>query len=438
MIKMALACLVILCLNATAVAAKEEGTVFDDEALVLNELGVFDGKSTAYFEPALQDGLTREEGMKLLSEVFLWEVEENGVSRFSDVSGWAQPYVKVAVSRGVTNGIGGGLFGGSESVTYQQFYTWILREMGYENIYDINSSTWDGNIREEIRNLGLLFTEVGNYNQPINRDYAVGIMHGLLPLKRTPGEETIVQQIIGRNGMSSLSAETKSDFVSGKTATLSFAESFLQNGVSQVRVQDSDMLIVELAEPVDDVSKMEFAVCGQNLCVFISSRSVQTVEPGVYEVTLAKTLTSGSVYYISSIIVESTGGSTTEIGYVAKSQVLVVENDMTPDTVVYEITSREELDRFIAYSDQYLVIDFYADWCGYCVLMEPTFMDAARIMEHEAMFVKVNVDEVDVSGFGIRGIPHQSFYYNGEKAGEFIGYYSSTPASYASLVRSYR
>ncbi len=40
-----------------------------------------------------------------------------------------------------------------------------------------------------------------------------------------------------------------------------------------------------------------------------------------------------------------------------------------------------------------VIIDFYADWCGPCRMMAPTFHSLAEDYEGKAIFAKVNVDE---------------------------------------------
>ena len=62
-----------------------------------------------------------------------------------------------------------------------------------------------------------------------------------------------------------------------------------------------------------------------------------------------------------------------------------------------------------------VVIDFYADWCGPCRVMAPTFEEASNEYKGKAVLAKVNVDENKGLSreFNILGIPTLLFYKDG-------------------------
>ncbi len=74
-------------------------------------------------------------------------------------------------------------------------------------------------------------------------------------------------------------------------------------------------------------------------------------------------------------------------------------------------------------SDQQVVVDFYADWCGPCKMVAPVLEQIA--LEHtEVKIAKVNVDEEPelAERFRIRGIPYIALFKDGKLTRQVIGY----------------
>jgi len=111
-------------------------------AEVLNALGLMDGMPSASgeFNADVTGTTNREQAMKMIASALNWTVDMEAVSDFADVSGWAQPYVAVAASMGVTNGMPDGTFGAKSVVTARQLQTWIDRALGLPM-----AGSWDAN-----------------------------------------------------------------------------------------------------------------------------------------------------------------------------------------------------------------------------------------------------------------------------------------------------
>jgi len=79
--------------------------------------------------------------------------------------------------------------------------------------------------------------------------------------------------------------------------------------------------------------------------------------------------------------------------------------------------------RALEKSDQPLVVDFWAPWCGPCQGFAPTFARAAKEFEPRARFVKINTETEQQIGaqFGIRSIPTLAIFQNGQEITRLSG-----------------
>ena len=149
--KRILACILALVLAISLVpaafAATDEAT---EAAQALYEMGLFrgvgkDANGNPNFD--LDRTPSRNEAVTMLVRLLGKEQEAKDgtwVTPFTDVTGWAKPYVGYAYERGLTAGASSTTYGGDADVTVSQYLTFVLRALGYTSGTDFKwNAAWE-------------------------------------------------------------------------------------------------------------------------------------------------------------------------------------------------------------------------------------------------------------------------------------------------------
>jgi thioredoxin 1 len=81
-------------------------------------------------------------------------------------------------------------------------------------------------------------------------------------------------------------------------------------------------------------------------------------------------------------------------------------------------------DQEVLQSEQPVLVDFWAVWCGPCKAIAPIVDELATTYAGKLKVAKVNVDQngATPSRYGIRGIPALLFFKGGKVADQIVGY----------------
>lgn len=85
--------------------------------------------------------------------------------------------------------------------------------------------------------------------------------------------------------------------------------------------------------------------------------------------------------------------------------------------------TNDNFDSVVAQSNGYVLVDFWAPWCGPCRIVGPVIDELAEDYDGQITVGKVNVDECEAlaTKFQIMNIPTVALFKNGEVVDKLIG-----------------
>ncbi|AKU07060.1 MULTISPECIES: thioredoxin [Haloferax] len=84
------------------------------------------------------------------------------------------------------------------------------------------------------------------------------------------------------------------------------------------------------------------------------------------------------------------------------------------------VDGAEDLEDVVSTNDVVLV-DFYADWCGPCKMLEPTVKKLAQNTDAAVAKVDVDANQELAAQYQVRGVPTMVLFADGEAVEQLVG-----------------
>ena len=104
--------------------------------------------------------------------------------------------------------------------------------------------------------------------------------------------------------------------------------------------------------------------------------------------------------------------------------------------MVNQITSPEQFEQEVLNSANPVFVDFWAEWCGPCRIVNPVVEELSQEYGDKVDFVKINVDDNNdlAQKFSVFSIPTLAIFKDGQVVSQRVG--AATKESFKTMIDS--
>ncbi|AKN31588.1 thioredoxin [Clostridium carboxidivorans P7] len=89
-----------------------------------------------------------------------------------------------------------------------------------------------------------------------------------------------------------------------------------------------------------------------------------------------------------------------------------------------KVINSSEFQKDVLNSNETILVDFFAEWCGPCKMVAPVLEELSTEMEGKAKIFKVDVDKSGdlAEKYGITGVPTLMIFKDGKAVDKIVGF----------------
>lgn len=106
-------------------------------------------------------------------------------------------------------------------------------------------------------------------------------------------------------------------------------------------------------------------------------------------------------------------------------------------SLIKNIENRQEFEDLLkSLSNKYIIVEFYAKWCGPCKMLVQKFQELAENYQDKLEVLKVDVDDLEELAieYDVTTMPSFMIMKNGKKLEQYVG---SKPEQFEGMVEKY-